>query len=222
MIRSVLSVSAALAVSVGLLLTACGGAGSGGNDKIQPSAAGTTGTTTSPSSIPSPTRTSGLAAPGFDLPSDITVDFRGFVSSDPKKQAVLTDATYAAKSVLEFEAMTYTKETPNFKRFWTGLHGAQFADSIISQGKDGSVITGLYSFYKPVVKFIAAGNVSVRYCEDQRKAYAKDARTGRVKVTTPSLSDFHLWTLLMKKGPAGDWQVFDHAWVKGAKQCEVA
>jgi hypothetical protein len=217
--RSTLSVSAALAMSADLLLAACGGGGSGSTHEIQPSPTGTTHTT--PSASSTPPGASAFAAPVFDLPSDITVEFRGFYSSDPKKRAVLKDATYAAKAVLEFEAKTYKKETPNFKRFWTGLHGAQYADSIISQGKDGSVITGLYPYYNPVVKSIGGGNVSVRYCEDQRKAYSKDARTGRVMVTTPSLSDFRLWTLLMAKGPAGEWQVFNHTWIKGAKQCEI-
>ncbi|MEC3995982.1 hypothetical protein VSR01_21645 [Actinacidiphila sp. DG2A-62] len=161
-------------------------------------------------------------APTFALPPDITTDFRGFTSSDPKQQAILTDARYAATAVLEFEAKIYTKETPNFKRFWTGEHGAEFADSIIAQGKDGSVITGSYPYYNPVVKPFSNGNVSVRYCEDQRKAYAKDSKTGTVTVTTPSLSDFRLWTLLMMKSPSGDWTVYHHSWVQGAKQCQVA
>jgi hypothetical protein len=214
-----LPIAVALAVSAGLLLTACGGGGDDGSDKIQPSAS-----TGAPSATASatPTQASGPEAPKFALPSDITVDFKGFDSSDPKKKAALTDATYAAKAVLEFEAKTYTKETVNFKRFWTGLHGAEFADSIISQGKDGTVVTGEFHYYSPVVKSLQAGNLSIQYCEDQRKAYSKDSKTGKVTVTTPSSADFMSWTLLLTKGPSGDWQVFDHQWVEGAKQCQIA
>jgi hypothetical protein len=211
----------ALAASAGLLLTACGGGGSDSSDKISTSAPPATTTTAAPTTAP-PTQAEGPNAPKFNLPSDITTDFRGFTSSDPKKQAILTDAQYAATAVLEFEAKIYTKETPNFKRFWTGEHGAEFADSIISQGKDGSVITGSYPYYSPVVKTFSTGNVSVQYCEDQRKAYAKDSKTGKVTVTQPSLSDFRSWTLLMTKSSSGDWTVYNHSWIQGAKQCQIA
>lgn len=221
MTRSSLSIAVAFALSAGLLLTACGGGDSDDSDKIQPSATATTTPTATASTTPSPTGAAGPGAPKFDLP-DITVDFKGFDSTDPEKKAALTDATYAARAVIEFEAKVYTKETPNFKRFWTGGHGAEFADSIILQGKDGTVVTGYFSYYNPVVKSLAAGNLSVQYCEDQRKAYAKDSKTSKVNVTTPSPSDFMAWTLLMTKGPAGEWQVFDHRWVQGAKQCQVA
>jgi len=148
--------------------------------------------------------------------------FEGFDSTDPTKKALLTDATYAATAIIEFEAKTYTTETANFKRFWTGAKGAEYADSIISQGKDGNVITGTYHYYQPVTTALATGNVSVNYCEDQREGYLKDPSTGKVFVTTPSLNDFRLWTLDMTKGAAGDWQVYGYKWVKGAKSCETA
>ncbi|GAA1313374.1 lipoprotein [Planotetraspora silvatica] len=219
--RSSLPIAVALALSGGMLLTACGGGGSDDGDKIQPPAT-TAAAPTITAATPAPTATQAAAAnaPKFDLPSDITADFKGF-DSDPKNKAVLQDASYAAKAVLELEARTNTKVTPNFARFFTGERGAAYADSLISQGKDGNVITGTYHYYKPVVKSVAGGNLSVRYCEDQRKAYAKNVKTGKVNVTTPSLSDFRLWTLLMTKSSTGEWQVFDHTWVKGAKQCEV-
>ncbi|GII33043.1 hypothetical protein [Planotetraspora mira] len=220
--RSSLPIAVALALSGGMLLTACGGGGSDDGDKIQPPATTAAApTTTAATPSPTPSQAGGPGAPTFDLPSDITADFKGF-DSGPKNKAVLQDASYAAKAVLELEARTNTKVTPNFARFFTGERGAAYADSLISQGKDGNVITGTYHYYKPVVKSVAGGNLSVRYCEDQRKAYAKNAKTGKVNVTTPSLSDFRLWTLLMTKSSTGEWQVFDHTWVKGAKQCEVA
>lgn len=218
--RSSLPFAVAATAAAALLLTACGGGGSDSSDKIQP---GDTGTPSATATTASPT--TAVAAPGapnFALPADVKPDFKGFESSDPAKNAALLDATYAATSILEFEAKPYAKETPNFKRYFTGERGAQYADSIISQGKDGSVITGVYHYYAPVVKPMQGGNLTVQYCEDQRKAYGKDSKTGKVNVTTPSASDFRQWTLLMSKGPSGDWQVFDHTWIKGAKQCQVA
>jgi hypothetical protein len=218
--RSSLPIAVALAASAGLLLTACGGSGSDSSNKISTSSPATS--TAAPTTSAPPTQAAGPNAPKFDLPSGLTTDFRGFTSSDAKKQAILTDAKYAATAVLEFEAKVYTKETTNFKRFWTGGNGAQFADSIIAQGKDGSVITGNYPYYSPVVKTFSTGNVSVQYCEDQRKGYAKDSKTGKVTVTTPSLSDFRSWTLLMTKGASGEWTVYNHSWIQGAKQCQIA
>jgi hypothetical protein len=222
--RSSLSITAvALVASAGFLLTACGGGGSDDSDKIQPSeTASATTTASATATTATPTQAAGPEAPKFDLPADITVDFKGFDSSDPAKKAALTDATYAATAILEFQAKTYTKETPNFKRFWTGAEGAKYADTIISEGKDGNVITGTYHYYQPVIKNLAGGNVSVQYCEDQRKGYLKDPRTNKVFVTTPSLKDFRLWHLAMAKGPAGDWQVYNYTWTKGAASCQVA
>ncbi|SFF69566.1 hypothetical protein SAMN05216251_124136 [Actinacidiphila alni] len=222
MTRSSLPIAVALAAAAGLLLTACGGGGSDSSDKIQPSQTATT-SAAPVTTTPSPTQAAGPGAPKFDLPSDIKVDFKGFDDSDPTKKAALQDATYAAQSVLELEAKAHSKVTPNFSRFWTGGTGAAFADSLMSQitGKGG--ITGTYHYYNPVVKTLTdSGNLSVVYCEDQRKAYSKDSATGKVKTTTPSPSDFRQWNLQMTKSASGEWHVFDHKWLKGAKQCQVA
>ncbi|MFF7158748.1 hypothetical protein [Streptomyces sp. NPDC008139] len=222
MTRSSLPIAVALAASAGLLLTACGGGGSDSSDKIQPTE---TVTTAAPSATTaSPTQAAGPNAPKFDLPSDVKVDFKGFDDSDPTKKAVLTDATYAAQAVLEIEVKAHSKVTPNFSRFWTGDRGAAFADSLLAQIKGKGGITGTYHYYNPVVKTLAngGGNLSVAYCEDQRKAYSKDSTTGQAKMTTPSATDFRQWTLLMTKSSSGEWTVFDHQWLKGAKQCQVA
>jgi hypothetical protein len=156
----------------------------------------------------------------------MTIDFKGFDQGDAKQKAVLLDATYAATAVLEAEAKVRTSETPNLKRFFTGLKGAEMSDQVISYGKTGNVATGAYHFYQPKVTANTApgteGTVVVTYCEDERKAYDKNARTGKVNVTTPSLSDFRAWTFQMKKGPSSDWQVYDFKWQEGAKQCQIA
>jgi hypothetical protein len=206
-------------LTAALLLTACSGNSSTSSGKISTAPPVAPTTTSAPSTQPT-----APGAPHFDIPSDITVRFEGFDSSDPTKKAALTDATYAAEAVLEFEATTHTNESANFKRFWTGAKGAEYADSLISQGRGGLVITGIYRYYDPVVKTLAngGGNLSVTYCEDQRKAYSKDSKTGKVLTTSPSPSDFREWTLLMAKNSSGEWQVFDHQWVKGAKQCQAA
>jgi hypothetical protein len=218
--RSTLPAAVALAVSAGLLLTACGGGDSDSSDKIQPSVTASPSAAASTSATPTAT----AAAPGapvFDLPSGITTKFEGFDSTDPTKKLMLTDTTYAAQAIIEQEAKPYTKVTANFSRFFIGDRGAVFADSLISQGKDGTVVTGYFHYYSPVVKYIGNGNYTVKYCEDQRKAYDKDA-AGKINVTTPSLSDFRQWTLSMTKSDSGEWHSYGYAWTKGVQSCEIA
>ncbi|WNI16985.1 hypothetical protein [Actinacidiphila sp. ITFR-21] len=220
MTRSSLPIAVPLAAVAALLLTACGAGASDTSDKIQPPPPPRT-TTPPPPAAPTTAGAAVPDAPTFALPPDITVEFKGFDGTAENK-AVLQDAVYAAKSVLELEARTRSKATSNFARFFTGERGAAYADALIGQGKDGGVITGTYRYYSSAVKPLQGGNLQVQYCEDQRKAYAKDSKTGKVGVTTPSASDFRLWTLLMSKSPSGEWHVYDHTWIKGAKQCEVA
>jgi len=72
------------------------------------------------------------------------------------------------------------------------------------------------------VTSIVEGNRQVKVCEDQRKGYAKDSKTGAVSVTTPSLNDFEQWTLMMTKSTSGEWQVFRSDWVQGVKSCQLS
>jgi hypothetical protein len=220
--RSSLPIAVALAASAGLLLTACGGGGSDGSDQIQPSVTAAP-TTVAASTAPPPTKPAGRAAPHFELPSDVTIDFSGFTDDDTTQKTVLQDATYAATAVVETEVLGRPKETPNFKRYFTGMHGAELADQLISYGKAGKVATGAFRYYRPQVTVNkAADSVTVAFCEDQSKAYDKDVKTGKVNVTTPSLDSFSSWTYVMSKGSSGEWQVFDYKWVQGVKKCQAA
>jgi hypothetical protein len=216
--RSSLPIAVALAASAGLLLTACGGGGSDSSDKIQPSATGATTTTVAPTT---PSQAADPNGPKFDLPSDVKIDFQDFDAGAPKNKDVLRDARYAITALLEAEATVHAKETANFKRYWTGTSGATYADTIISRGRQGKVITGTYRYYAPTVAPNGQGAQVVSYCEDQRKAYAKDAKTGKATVTVPSLSDFRSWSLIMTKDSAGDWQVANYNWHQGVKKCQV-
>ena len=222
MTRTSLPIAVAVAVSAGLMLTACGGGGSSNSDKISSSdPASPTATATSAS--PAPTKPAGPGAPSFDLPGDVKIDFAGFTSTDPMNKAVLQDATYAATSVVETEALGKLKETPNLKRYFPGEHGAQLADQLISYAKTGKVATGTFRYYHPNVTVNKqAGSVTVGFCEDQRKAYDKDPKTGKVTVTSPSLQSFNSWTYVMSKTASGEWQVFNYSWIHGVKKCQVA
>lgn len=220
MTRSSLPVAAVTAATAVLLLAACGG-GSNGSDKIDASDSPTASATASATTA-SPTRAAGPGAPSFDLPSDMKIDFSGFTSSDATDKVVLQDATYAATAVVEMEALGKLKETPNLKRYFTGPDGAALADQMISYAKSGKVATGTIRYYGPKITVNkAAGSVNVAFCEDQSKAYDKDAKTGKVTVTKPSLQSFNSWTYVMGKAASGEWQVFHYSWVHGVKKCQV-
>jgi hypothetical protein len=207
-------------VSGGLLLAACGGGGgSDSSDPIHP--ATTAPASAPPATTPAQTQAAGPKAPTFDIPSDITIDFKGFDAVAASNRDVVRDARYAITALLEAEATVHAKETPNFKRYWTGVPGATYADTIIARGRQGKIVTGTYRYYAPSVAKNPEGMPVVSYCEDQRKAYAKNAHTGKVTVTTPSLSDFRAWSLIMTKDSAGDWQVANYNWQQGAKKCQV-
>lgn len=223
MTRSSLPIAAAaLAASAGLLLTACGGGGSDSSDKIQPSQTATTSAAPTATTA-SPTQAAGPNAPKFELPSEMKVDFKGFDDSDPAKKAALRDATYAATSVVETEALGKTKQTPNLKRFFPGEHGAQLADQMITYARSGKVATGLIRYYEPTAKLNKeAGSMTVTFCEDQSKAFDKDVKTGKVNVTTPSVKSFNAWTYVMSKSTSGEWHVFDYKFLNGAKSCQAA
>lgn len=218
MTRTSLPIAVALAASAALLLSACGGGGSDDSDKIKATDSATPSATAPTTAAPT---TAEAGAPTFDLPADVKVDIAGFDAGNAKNKDVMRDAGYAITALLEAEATVHAKETPNFKRYWTGLPGATYADTIIARGRQGKVITGTYRYYSPSVAPNGQGGQVVSYCEDQRKAYAKDAKTGKVTVTTPSVSDFRSWSLVMTRNSAGDWQVANYNWQQGAKKCQA-
>jgi hypothetical protein len=219
-----LPIAVVLAVSAGLLLAACGGGGSDGSDKIQPSAAGapvtTTASATTASATPSATA-AGPAAATFDLPSDAKVDFTGFDGSDTKTAPVLRDVENIVMTMQEAEGMG-KGSTPNIKRYFSGVQAATISDTAINYRRAGLTITGTVRDYRPTVAFDAADRAQVSYCEDESKAYDKVIATGQVKKTTPSLKDFSLWRMGLVRNAAGDWQVVDYSQQKGVSKCAVS
>ncbi|MEU8589100.1 hypothetical protein AB0C59_19165 [Streptomyces sp. NPDC048664] len=212
-----LTAAAVLVAASAMLLTACGG-GNTSPDAIKGAETGnpTSGTPSGPATTGAPR---GAGAPDFALPSDVKVQLEGFTNSDPDKGPVLRDTSYAITAILEAEVKG-SGNTPNFTRFWTGLKGAEYADTLNKWAKSGMSVTGTYHYYEPAVR-VANGTATVTYCEDQRKGYAKVRKTGQVKVTTPSAKDFTQWSLGLAKAENGEWHVVDYKTLQGAKACQV-
>jgi hypothetical protein len=218
--RTSLPVAAAVAVSAGLLLTACGGGGSDSSDKIQSSSTGTP-TVTATTAKPSPTATaSEPSAPKFALPADAKVEFTGFESPDAATKSVLRDVKNAVMSMQEADSKG--QSTANLKRYFIPLQAAVAADSSIDYRKSGYTITGTVKDYLPTVKFDAPNRAQVTYCEDERQAFDKEIATGKVDRSKPSLQDFSLWRMGMAKNAAGDWQVASYSQQKGVSKCAVS
>ncbi|MGP3928016.1 MULTISPECIES: hypothetical protein [unclassified Streptomyces] len=216
MTRTSAPIAVALSATAALLLAACGGGGSEeGPDKIE-------GANSSDPTSAAPTASESAAdAPTFDLPSDVKVNIDGFTGENATQNEALLDTTYAIKAVLEAQVKG-DGGAANYKRYWTGLQGAKFADTINDFGKSGKTITGSFHYYRPTVKLTGKATAGVTYCEDQRKGYAKNRKTGKVEKTTPSLDDFSQWSLGLAKNTSGDWQVIRYAYTERAKSCQIS
>lgn len=214
MTRSTLPIAAALTMATALALTACGNDGQA-SDKI--TGVPTTAPTTAPAT-PSTAPATKAGTPTFKLPADVLVRLDGFESSDAAKESALRDSSYAMTSWIEAKASGNGK-SPNLKRYFTGLQGAELADSVIKYGKSGMTVTGTYRYYRPTVQLTGNGKASVLLCEDQSKAFSKNRKTGKVETTTPSLADFSRWNMALSKNAAGDWQVLNYTYTEGVKEC---
>lgn len=202
--RTLLSAGAIIAISAGLLLSACGGSGS--DTPHQPTA---------------PFTLLGSNAPKFTFPGDLTIAFKGFESQDSSTEDLLRDSGYAITSMLEEEATVQSEETVNFQRYWAGAIGSQFASVIIARERTGDVITGIYRYYNPDVTPNGHGAQVVSFCEDQREGFTKNVKTGKVAPKTSSLPGFNAWSFVMVKDSAGDWQVTDYSLQQGVERCQV-
>ncbi|MEU3458466.1 hypothetical protein ABZ721_00735 [Streptomyces sp. NPDC006733] len=212
MTRSTPPIAAALVMATALALTACGS-----DDKPSTTIPGaqTTPPTTAPTTTPAAPEP---GAPTFKLPADVKVETTGFESSDAAKKAVLRDSSFAMTSWVEAKASGNGK-SPNLKRYFTGLQGAELGDSVIKFGKSGMTVTGIYRYYQPTVQITGKDKATVLLCEDQSKAFSKNRKTGKAVATTPSLADFSRWNMVLSKNTAGDWQVLNYTYTEGVKEC---
>ncbi|MFG2788724.1 hypothetical protein [Streptomyces sp. NPDC048419] len=208
--------TAVLTASAALLLTACGSGGGDGSssDKIK---GADTGRSSSPS--PSVSASAGKNAPNFALPSDIKVTVERQPTGDATKDAILRDLAYSAQSNLEAFAKGNGR-TVNMNRYFAVPALTYWGNRVAKVKKDGLTITGDYRFYDFEVTDVANNKSAAgRYCEDQRKAYGKEIKTGKELRTKPSDKDFILNTFQVAKDTRGDWQVVQQSWKKADPSC---
>ncbi|GGW33455.1 hypothetical protein ACIP4U_18605 [Streptomyces caelestis] len=184
------------------------------SDKIAGADAGESG-----SSAPSASASADKDAPTFDFPTDVKVSVEREPTGDPAKDAILRDVAYSAEARLE-GFVKGDGRAANLNRYFTGPALTYWNKRITAVKQQGLTSTGSYRYYDFEVTDIAnEKTAAVRYCEDQRKAYSKEIKTGKVRRTQPSNDDFVETTLQAAKNSRGDWQVQQTSWKKAAASC---
>jgi hypothetical protein len=198
-----------------LLLTGCGGGGgdSKGNDKI---AGADTGE--KESATPSASASASAGRPTIKLPSDLTMTFEGGKTGNAVKDAVLADSADRMRSVNA--AIAGTDPKSEGISFYNSGRALEAAVTWVGKFKDANLgITGKIQYYDRTVTLSGSKAASVLFCADESKGYAKDLKTGKAKVTTPSNEDFILYNTRLEKNSAGVWQTTRIVSTAGAKQC---
>lgn len=223
MTRSSLTV-AACAVSVGLMLTACGGGGSDSSDKIQPSMARTTTSTTpsqsqSQSAIPT---ADGVKRPSTALPKDLTMTFDWPKTGDTTKDAVLSDGEQYIRALKRASAEDDLKD-PAYQ-FYSRDDALSYAHDQIKANIDaGYAPTGHDHYYDAKVNVVRTGSATLGFCRDQSEVFSKEVTTGKVLRSTPNADSFLQYNvLLVRDGSSnGVWQSSRITVIEGAKQCRI-
>jgi hypothetical protein len=204
--RTSLPLAVAVAVSAGLLLTACGGGGSDNSDKIQSSDPATTSASPSSSPTASATVSDSAKGPSTALPKDLTMVFDWPKTGDATKDAVLNDGEQYVRAYTRAAAAHNLKD-PAYQ-FYSRDDAFTYARNQVTENtKDDLAPTGLDRYYSATVGNVKSGSATLSFCEDQSKNYSKEVKTGKVLVTTPSITDYYQYNLLLFKDPSdGVWQ----------------
>lgn len=174
--RALPTAAVALTATATLLLTACGGTGTGKPDDIKGADTGAG----SPSA--SATAPSGAKRPVVKLPDSFKATFEGWTNNDPKLQTAMNDgrerlrASYAAiiAGDPEFDALS----------FYSGTSALSTGSAWI-KGYKGLTIIGEVKVFDPRIAYVGKSQqlATLFYCVDESKGYSKDLKTGKTAGT---------------------------------------
>ncbi|MGW7275477.1 hypothetical protein ACWGH5_33760 [Streptomyces sp. NPDC054864] len=202
-------VTAALAATAALLLTACGSGDDGAkdNDKIAGAGQGAEKPKKSakPSGAPAEDKPDGV---DLTLPKDMNLVFDWDKPQDKNEAAAMDDAANFLRAIYRGVDKRTTKD-PAVTTYGTG-RGLQYAQTQINEWiKGGWTGTGTRRHYQATTRSAPNGNsVEVAFCADAGKFYGKEIKTGKVLKTKSSLKDFGYYKIVMTKFPSekGLWQ----------------
>ncbi|MDA5144790.1 hypothetical protein PEM37_25100 [Streptomyces sp. AD681] len=187
--------AATFAATAALLLTACGGEDSSPDDI---KGAETGASSSSPSA--SASGAADVKRPDVSLPADLKLVFDFEKPSDTDAAAALDDAANYIRA-LNHGITEQDVKDPAYG-FYSAAGAARYAESQIQEYVDGGwTLTGEDRYYQaetsPVGEGEKAKSILVTFCEDQSKAYGKEAKTGKVHRTEESLASYQKFSLLM-------------------------
>ncbi|MBY8879314.1 hypothetical protein [Actinacidiphila acidipaludis] len=140
------------------------------------------------------------------------------VTGEAVKDAVLRDQGYGMRAVY-LSLAKLDDRLPVFAKYLTLDAARTWSDSIAWGRKFRRSVTGTVRFYDRRVQVANATSAGIAFCEDQSQSYDKDADTGEVFGTKPSLDDFVFHTARMVKSADGTWQMANYKSQKAAAQC---
>lgn len=212
MARRTLTIAIALAPAAALLLTACG---AGTATKTSP-ITGAAPASSAPAS-PTPATTTPPGAPRITLPADVTVQITDPAPTNAATNSAVSGLKYAILALRDGFSQD-NGQAASMLRSYALNAGVFWAKRIQTSKNEGRTITGTYRYYDLSVHLNSADTAGATFCEDQRQAFSKNIKTGKVYRTTPSNSDFYRFTAHLTK-KSGAWQISDESWVQGDKSC---
>ncbi|MEU5957309.1 hypothetical protein [Streptomyces sp. NPDC047525] len=208
--RRTMPVTAALAATAALLLTACGSGDDGkskDNDKIAGADQGADKPKKSPdaSGAPVDDKPDGV---DLTLPKDMDLVFDWDKPKNKNEAAAMDDAANFFRAIYRGVDKRTAKD-PAVITYATG-EGLRYAKTQIDGRVDGGwTATGTRRHYQATTRSTANGNsAEVTSCVDSSKFYGKEVKTGKIQKTKPSISDFDHFRIIMVKPPTGKgpWQ----------------
>lgn len=213
--RCSLPTAAAFATAAALLLSACGGSGSGSDDPIAGADAGD-----KPSASPSDSAPAGAERPTITLPKDMKNVFEAGETGDSVKDAILHDSEGRINS-LDEAIDARSLERPSFGFYSTGEAARSAAVWVQGFLDDGISWAGTVRYYDHEIALQGGSKATLSYCADESKAYNKDLKTGKTsgEVADP-VDSLVFYTTQLQKSPKGVWQTVDVHSKRGASQCK--
>lgn len=203
--RRTMPVTAALAATAALLLTACGSGddGKSKDDKIAGADQGSGKPKKSPEPSPAPAEDK---PDGVDLtlPKDIDLVFNWDKPADKDEAAALDDARHFVQSIYRGVAEQTVKD-PAVSTYATDK-GLSYAHTQIQGRVDaGLTSTGTRRHFQEKTRKSPNGNaVEVSFCVDSSKFYSKEVKSKKVRKGAPGAASYDFFKIVMAKFPGKD------------------
>ncbi|MGW6026443.1 hypothetical protein [Streptomyces sp. NPDC055099] len=216
--RRTMPITAALAATAALLLTACGG-GDGDNDSNKDKIAGADQGGAKKSASPSASPDADVARPKITLPKDDILKFEDAKTGDAKKDAVLADNAERHRAI--DAAIIKGDPSSEAVQFYSeGDAAASAVQWIKTTVDDGYSVTGTVRFYDRNVQFRSDGSARLTYCGDESKWFGKDRKTNKAEKTPVTSKSYVFYDASLKKSSEGVWKTTAVSSERGATQCQ--